>query len=68
MALIRDSDGVLDELASQITAAGISVVPQPSAETGLVIVAADPKHRVLDAALAVGHPADVVGVHFAERR
>jgi 3-hydroxybutyryl-CoA dehydrogenase len=66
VALIRDSDGVLDELASQITAAGISVVPQPSAGTGLVIVAADPKHRVLDAALAVGHPGDVVGVHFVE--
>ena len=64
VALIRDSDGLLDELASQITAAGISVVPQPSAQTGLVIVAADPKHRVLDAALAAGHPADVVGIHL----
>ena len=64
VALIRDSGGLLDELAIQITAAGISVVPQPSAGTGLVIVAADPKHRVLDAALAVGHPADVVGIHF----
>ena len=31
---------------------------------GLVIVAAEPEHRVLDAALAVGHPADVVGIHF----
>ena len=39
-------------------------MPQPSPETALVIVAADPKHRVLDAALAVGHPADVVGIHF----
>ena len=64
VALIRDSDGVLDELASQLAAAGISVVPQPSSKTGLVIVAADPGHRVLDAALAAGHPADVVGVHF----
>ena len=64
VALIRDSGGLLDELASQIAAAGISVAPQPSAETGLVIVAADPEHRVLDAALAVGHPADVVGIHF----
>ncbi len=64
VALIRDPDGRLDELASQITAAGISAVPQPSARTGLVIVAADPGHRVLDAALAAGHPADVVGVHF----
>ncbi|MGO8894573.1 MAG: 3-hydroxyacyl-CoA dehydrogenase NAD-binding domain-containing protein [Streptosporangiaceae bacterium] len=66
VALIRDSDGLLDELASQITAAGISVVPQPSARTGLVIVAADPKHRVLDAALAAGHPADVVGIRFID--
>jgi len=66
VALIPDPGGVLDELASEITAAGISVVPQPSAGTGLVIVAADPKHRVLDAALAVGHPGDVVGVHFVE--
>ena len=57
---------MLDDLASQITAAGISVVPQPSAETSLVIVAADPKHRVLDAALAAGHPADVVGIHFID--
>jgi 3-hydroxybutyryl-CoA dehydrogenase len=63
---IREQAGRLDELASQITAAGISVVPQPSNETGLVIVAADPRHRVLDAALAAGHPADVVGVHFVE--
>jgi len=66
VALIRDSDGLLDELASQITAAGISVAPQPSAGTGLVIVAADPKHRVLDAALAAGHPADVVGIHLID--
>ena len=64
VALIRDPDGRLDELAGQITAAGISVVPQPSPKTGLVIVAADSRHRVLDAALAAGHPADVVGVHF----
>src|SRR5580704_6429305 len=66
VALIREQDGRLDELAGQITAAGISVVPQPAHETGLVIVAADPRHRVLDAALAAGHPADVVGVHFVE--
>jgi len=66
VALIREQDGRLDELASQITAAGVSVVPQPSDQTGLVIVAADPRHRVLDAALAAGHPADVVGVHFTE--
>jgi len=66
VAVIRDSDGRLDELASQITAAGIDVVPQPSDKTGLVIVAADPRRRVLDAALAAGHPADVVGVHFVQ--
>ena len=64
VAVIGDPDGLLDELASDITAAGVSVVPQPSPETGLVIVAADPTHRVLDAALAVGHPADAVGIHF----
>ena len=64
VALIAGSGGRLDELASQLTAAGISVVPQPSAGTGLVIVAADPGHRVLDAALAAGHPADVVGIGF----
>ena len=42
VALIREPAAWLDELASQITAAGISVVPQPSDQTGLVIVAADP--------------------------
>ena len=66
VALIRDSDGQLDELASKIIAAGISVASQPSADTSLVIVAADPKHRVLDAALAAGHPADVVGIHLID--
>jgi 3-hydroxybutyryl-CoA dehydrogenase len=64
VAVIPDPDGRLDELVSQITAAGISVGSQASDRTGLVIVAADPKHRVLDAALAAGHPADVVGIHF----
>ncbi len=64
VALIKDPGGRLDELASQLTAAGISVVAQPSARTGLVLVAADPGHRVLDAALAAGHPADVAGIRF----
>ena len=64
VAVIRDPGGLPDELAADIAAAGFSVVPQPSPETGLVIVAADPQHRVLDAALAAGHPADVVGIHF----
>jgi len=66
VALIREQDGLLGELARRITAAGVSVVPQPSGHTGLVIVAADPKQRVLDAALDAGHPADVVGVHFVK--
>ena len=64
VALIREQDDSLGELAGRITAAGISVVPHPSGQTGLVIVAADPKQRVLDAAMATAHPADVVGVHF----
>ena len=64
VALIPDAGGRLDELAGQLTAAGISVASQPSAGTGLVIVAADPRHRVLDAALTAGHPADVVGIYF----
>jgi 3-hydroxybutyryl-CoA dehydrogenase len=64
VAVIADPDGRLDELAGQITAAGIGVVPQPSHQTGLVLVAAEPDHRVLDAALAAGHPADVIGIHF----
>ena len=62
VALISDPGGALDELAGQLTAAGIRVVPAPSAGTGLVLVAADPRHRVLDAALAAGHPADVAGI------
>jgi 3-hydroxybutyryl-CoA dehydrogenase len=66
VALVAEQDGRLDELASQIAAAGISVVPHPSDRTGLVIVAANPRHRVLDAALAAGHPADVVGINFVE--
>jgi 3-hydroxybutyryl-CoA dehydrogenase len=66
VALTRDQNGLLDELADQITAVGIRVAQRASDETGLVIVAADPKHRVLDAAMAAGHPADVVGVHFVE--
>ena len=66
VALIAEQDGRLGELASQITAAGISMVPHPTDETGLVIVAANPRHRVLDAALAAGHPADVVGINFVE--
>jgi 3-hydroxybutyryl-CoA dehydrogenase len=66
VAVIADPDGRLDELAGQLAAAGINVVPEPSEHTSLVIVAADPSRRVLDAALAAGHPGDVVGVHFVE--
>ena len=66
VAVIRDPAGLLDELAGAISAADISVVPKPSDKADLVIVAADPRHRVLDAALAAGHPADVVGVHIIE--
>jgi 3-hydroxybutyryl-CoA dehydrogenase len=66
VAVIGDPGGLLDELADAISAADITVVPEPSDQTGLVIVAADPRHRVLDAALAAGHPADVVGVHIIE--
>jgi 3-hydroxybutyryl-CoA dehydrogenase len=64
VAVIRDPGGLLDELADAISAADISVVPKPSDQADLVIMAADPRHRVLDAALAAGHPADVVGIHF----
>jgi 3-hydroxybutyryl-CoA dehydrogenase len=64
--VIRDPGGLLDELADAISAADISVVPKPSDQADLVIMAADPRHRVLDAALAAGHPADVVGVHMIE--
>jgi 3-hydroxybutyryl-CoA dehydrogenase len=66
VALLRDSGGLLDELAGAITEAGIDVLPRPSPETGLVIVTADPRHRVLDTAMAAGHPADVVGIHLIE--
>ena len=66
VALIGEQDGLLGELAGRVTAAGIRLVPQPSGQTGLVIVAADPKQRVLDAALEAAHPADVVGVHFVK--
>ena len=66
VALLRDSGGLLDELAGAITEAGIDVLPQPSPKTDLVIVTADPRHRVLDAAMAAGHPADVVGIHLFE--
>jgi len=52
------------DLAGALTAAGIDVVRPPAAEAGLVLVAADPAHRVLDAAVASGRPADAVGIHL----
>ena len=67
VALVRDSGGLMDELAGAITEAGITrPAAQPSPKTNLVIVTADPRHRVLDAAMAAGHPADVVGIHLFE--
>jgi 3-hydroxybutyryl-CoA dehydrogenase len=51
-------------LAGALSAAGIDVVRPPAAEAGLVLVAADPAHRVLDGALASGRPADAVGIHL----
>ncbi len=50
--------------ADAILATNTSSLSVTEIRTGLVIVAADPKHRVLDAALAAGHPADVVGIRF----
>jgi len=44
------------DLADAIAAAGISVVRHTAPEAGLVIVAAEPRRRVLDAALASGTP------------
>ncbi len=55
------------DLASAITAASISVVRQ-AAEADLVIVAAQPARRVLDAALACDRPAHVVGIPAAVTR
>jgi 3-hydroxybutyryl-CoA dehydrogenase len=55
------------DLAGAITAAGIGVVRHPAPEAGLVLVAAEPGRRVLDAALATGRPADVVGIHLDGR-
>ncbi len=71
VALITGSDGLPDELASQITAAGLSVLPHPSAQTGLVIVAATPStgswaRPWRPATRPPGHPADVVGIRFTD--
>jgi len=55
------------DLADAIAAAGISVVRHTAPEAGLVIVAAEPGRRVLDAALASGRPADIVGIHLTDK-
>jgi len=52
------------DLTSAITAAGIEVVRPPAGGADLVLVAASPARRVLDAALASGRPADAVGIHL----
>jgi 3-hydroxybutyryl-CoA dehydrogenase len=52
------------DLTDAITEAGIGVVRPPAAEADLVLVAAEPARRVLDAALASGRPADAVGIHL----
>ncbi len=68
VALIENGDTALAaDLGNALTAAGISVVRHPAPEAGLVVVAAQPGRRVLDAALASGRPADVVGLHLADR-
>jgi 3-hydroxybutyryl-CoA dehydrogenase len=68
VALIADGNTALAaDLGSALAAAGISVVRHPAPEASLVVVAAQPGRRVLDAALASGRPADVVGLHLAGR-
>ncbi len=52
------------DLAGAITAAGIGVVRPPAAEADLVLVAASPSRRVLDAALASGRPGEAVGMYL----
>jgi 3-hydroxybutyryl-CoA dehydrogenase len=53
-----------DALASRLTDAGIRFLRHQAPETGLVIAAAQPARRVLDAALAAGRPADTAGIHL----
>jgi len=67
VALIENGDTALADLGNALAAAGLNVVPHPAPEAGLVVVAAGPGRRVLDAALASGRPADVVGLHLAGR-
>jgi len=54
------------DLGRALTKAGVDVVPGPAAtaDGGLILIAAEPARRVLDAALASGRPADAVGLHL----
>jgi 3-hydroxybutyryl-CoA dehydrogenase len=68
VALIENGNPALAaDLGSVLTAADIGVIRHPGPEASLVVVAAQPGRRVLDAALASGRPADVVGIHLAGR-
>ena len=65
VALIEnDAVRMAADVADAISAAGISVVRHPAPQADLVIVAAEPGRRVLEAALTSGRPADVVGIHL----
>jgi 3-hydroxybutyryl-CoA dehydrogenase len=65
VALIEnDAVRMAADLADLISAAGIGVARHPAPEADLIIVAAEPGRRVLDAALTSGRPADVVGIHL----
>jgi 3-hydroxybutyryl-CoA dehydrogenase len=68
VALIENGAAAMaTDLSGAITAAGISVIRHPAPEAELIIVAAEPGRRILDAALASGRPADAVGIHLAGR-
>ena len=68
VALIENGAAAMaTDLSDAITAAGISVIRHPAPEAELIIVAAEPGRRILDAALASGRPADAVGIHLAGR-
>jgi 3-hydroxybutyryl-CoA dehydrogenase len=64
--LIEDGAATLAaELTSAITAAGLGVARAPAGDgADLIVVAASPARRVLDAALACRSPADAVGIHL----
>jgi 3-hydroxybutyryl-CoA dehydrogenase len=63
--LVEDGAATLAaDLTSAITATGIGVARPPAAEADLILVAASPARRVLDAALACPSPADAVGIHL----